>query len=31
MALDEAVREQAAAWAVRTGDAGFDDWEGFTA
>jgi transmembrane sensor len=31
MARDEAVREQAAAWAVRTGDPGFDDWEGFTA
>jgi transmembrane sensor len=31
MALDEAVREQAAAWAVRTGDPGFEDWDGFTA
>jgi len=31
MARDDAVREQAAAWAVRTGDPGFDDWEGFTA
>jgi transmembrane sensor len=31
MARDEAVREQATAWAVRTGDPGFDDWEEFTA
>lgn len=30
MALDETIREQAVAWAVRTGDAGFDDWDGFT-
>jgi transmembrane sensor len=25
------IREQAAAWAVRTGDPAFDEWEGFTA
>jgi transmembrane sensor len=31
MALDEVIREQAAAWAVRTGDSAFDDWETFTA
>jgi transmembrane sensor len=31
MALDEAVREQAAAWAVRTGDPAFDDWDVFAA
>ena len=30
MALDETIREQAAAWAVRTGDAAFEDWEAFT-
>ena len=30
MALDDTIREQAVAWAVRTGDPGFDDWEGFT-
>lgn len=30
MALDETIREQAAAWAVRTGDPAFDDWETFT-
>jgi transmembrane sensor len=26
----ESVREQATAWAVRTGDPAFDDWDGFT-
>ncbi len=31
MALDETIREQAAAWAVRVGDPAFDDWEAFTA
>ena len=31
MARDQAVREQAAAWAVRSGDPAFDDWDGFTA
>ena len=30
MALDETIREQAVAWAVRTGDPAFDDWERFT-
>jgi len=30
MALDETIREQAALWAVRTGDPAFDDWEDFT-
>jgi len=30
MALDDRILEQAAAWAVRTGDAAFDDWDGFT-
>jgi transmembrane sensor len=30
MALDEIIRGQAAAWAVRTGDPAFDDWEAFT-
>jgi len=30
MALDETIREQAAAWAVRTSDAAFEDWEAFT-
>jgi transmembrane sensor len=30
MALDETIREQAIAWAVRTGDPAFEDWEGFT-
>ena len=30
MALDETIREQAVAWAVRTGDPAFDDWDGFT-
>lgn len=31
MALDEVIREQAIAWAVRTGEPAFEDWEGFTA
>ncbi len=31
MTRDEAVREQATAWAVRTGDPAFGDWDGFTA
>ncbi len=31
MALDEVIREQAVAWAVRTGEPGFEDWEAFTA
>jgi transmembrane sensor len=31
MALDEVIREQAAAWAVRTGEPTFEDWETFTA
>jgi transmembrane sensor len=31
MALDEVIREQAVAWAVRTGEPAFDDWEAFTA
>lgn len=26
---DEMIREEAARWAVRTGEPGFDDWEGF--
>jgi len=26
---DEMIREEAARWAVRTGDPGFDDWDGF--
>lgn len=30
MTLDETIRDQAVAWAVRTGDPSFDDWEGFT-
>ena len=30
MALDQTIREQAVAWAVRTGDAAFDDWDDFT-
>lgn len=30
MALDETIREQAIAWAVRAGDPAFDDWEAFT-
>jgi transmembrane sensor len=31
MAHDQALRDEAAAWAVRTGDPAFDDWEDFTA
>lgn len=31
MAHDEAIRDAAAAWAVRTGDAQFEDWDAFTA
>lgn len=31
MALDEIIRDQAAAWAVRTGEPTFEDWETFTA
>jgi transmembrane sensor len=31
MALDEVIREQAIAWAVRTGEPAFEDWEAFTA
>ncbi|WP_109808097.1 FecR family protein [Sphingosinithalassobacter portus] len=31
MAHDARIEEQAAAWAVRTGDPAFEDWEGFTA
>lgn len=31
MAHDRALHDEAAAWAVRTGDPAFDDWEGFTA
>lgn len=30
MAGDETIRDEAIAWAVRTGDAAFDNWEGFT-
>lgn len=30
MALDESILEQAALWAVRTGDPAFEDWDGFT-
>lgn len=30
MALDEVIRDQAIAWAVRTGEPGFEDWETFT-
>lgn len=30
MTGDELMRDQAVAWAVRTGDPAFDDWEGFT-
>ena len=26
---DEMIREEAAQWAVRTGEPGFDDWDGF--
>lgn len=31
MQHDERVRDEAVAWAVRTGDPGFADWEAFTA
>jgi transmembrane sensor len=31
MAHDPALRDEATAWAVRTGDPAFDDWDGFTA
>jgi len=31
MPHDDPIREQAVAWAVRTGDPGFADWEAFTA
>lgn len=31
MARDRALMEEATAWAVRTGDPAFDDWDGFTA
>jgi len=31
MALDQALHDEAIAWAVRIGDPAFDDWEGFTA
>ena len=30
MQHDEPIREQAAQWAVRTGDPGFADWDAFT-
>ena len=30
MPHDDQIREQALAWAVRTGDPEFADWEGFT-
>ena len=30
MLHDDTIREQALAWAVRTGDPAFDDWDGFT-
>lgn len=30
MQPDETIREEAALWAVRTGDPAFDDWDGFT-
>lgn len=30
MAHDTTIRDEAIAWAVRTGDSGFDDWDGFT-
>lgn len=30
MALDETIREQAVAWAVRTGDPAFEGWDEFT-
>ncbi len=31
MLHDDPIREQAVAWAVRTGDPDFDDWDGFGA
>lgn len=31
MVHDEAIRDAAAAWAVRTGDSHFEDWDAFTA
>ena len=31
MAHDQALHDEATAWAVRTGDPAFDDWDGFTA
>ena len=31
MQPDDTIREEATLWAVRTGDAEFADWEGFTA
>jgi len=31
MQRDDRLVDEAVAWAVRTGDAGFSDWEGFTA
>jgi transmembrane sensor len=31
MALDDVIREQAIAWAVRAGEPAFEDWETFTA
>lgn len=30
MTADEKMRDQAIAWAIRTGDPEFDDWDGFT-
>ena len=30
MLHDDTIREEALAWAVRTGDPAFDDWDGFT-
>jgi transmembrane sensor len=30
MQPDETIRDEAALWAVRTGDPAFDDWDGFT-
>ena len=31
MQHDDAIRDEAAAWAVRTGDPAFADWDGFEA
>ncbi|WP_374408429.1 FecR domain-containing protein [Pelagerythrobacter sp.] len=31
MPHDDSIRDEAAAWAVRTGDPAFEDWDGFTA